>query len=86
MLNSVYKTGDDQQAAPTGPATALDRAEHQARVAAALDKLADDHRQVLLLRYFEGLSAEETGQRMGRSAGAVRKLAARALVELGKLL
>jgi RNA polymerase sigma-70 factor (ECF subfamily) len=74
------------QSAPTGPATALDRAEHRAKVAAALDGLSDDHRQVLLLRYFEGLSAEEAGKRMGRSAGAVRKLTARALSELGKLL
>src|SRR5262249_37877765 len=71
---------------PTGPATALDRAEHRDKVARALDVLTDEHRQVLLLRFFEGLSAEETGQRMNRSAGAVRKLTARALVELGKRL
>jgi len=71
---------------PTGPATAADRAEHRAKVVFALDAIENDHRQVLLLRYFEGLSAEETGQRMGRTAGAVRKLAARALVELGKRL
>ena len=30
--------------------------------------------------------AEETGQQMGRTAGAVRKLTARALVELGRQL
>jgi RNA polymerase sigma-70 factor (ECF subfamily) len=77
---------DQPPSAPTGPSTALARAEHRAKVAAALDALSEDHRQVLLLRYFEGLSAEETGQRMGRSAGAVRKLAARALTELGKLV
>jgi RNA polymerase sigma-70 factor (ECF subfamily) len=71
---------------PTGPSTALDRAEHRAKVARALDLLGDDHRQVLLLRYFEGLSADETGRLMGRTAGAVRKLAARALAELGKKL
>ncbi len=41
---------------------------------------------MLLLRYFEGLSAEEAGQRMNRTAGAIRNLAARALVELGKQL
>jgi RNA polymerase sigma-70 factor (ECF subfamily) len=77
---------DLPHSAPTGPVTALERAEHQSRVAQALDALEEDHRQVLLLRYFEGLSALETGQRMGRSAGAVRKLAARALAELGKHL
>jgi RNA polymerase sigma-70 factor (ECF subfamily) len=71
---------------PTGPISALDRVEHRQKVAAALDHLDDDHRQVLLFRYFEGLSAEETGARMNRTAGAVRKLTARALVELGKRL
>lgn len=71
---------------PTGPATALERAEHREKLVQALDRLGDDHRQVLLLRYFEGLSAEEAGERMGRSAGAVRKLTARALAELGREL
>jgi RNA polymerase sigma-70 factor (ECF subfamily) len=74
------------QSNPTGPITALDRAEHRETVARALDRLSEDHRQVLLLRYFEGLSAEETARLMGRSAGAVRKLTARALAELGKQL
>lgn len=69
---------------PTGPVTALDRAEHRAKVARALDDLDDDHRQVLLLRFFEGMSAEEAGARMGRSAGAVRSLTVRALAELGR--
>lgn len=71
---------------PSGPLTRLDRAEHRERVAKALEQLSDDHRQVLLLRFFEGLSAEEIGQRLQRSSGAVRKLAARALVELGRNL
>ena len=71
---------------PTGPSTAFERKEHRERVAKALDKLSDDHRQVLLLRFFEGLSADEASQLMGRTAGAVRKLTARALAELGKIL
>jgi RNA polymerase sigma-70 factor (ECF subfamily) len=70
----------------TGPSTALDRAEHREKVLRALDRLSDDHRQVLLLRYFESLTAGEAGQRMARSAGAVRKLTARALAELGDAL
>ena len=64
----------------------LDRSEFREKVAGALDRLEADHRDVLLLRFFEGLNCEETGERMGRSAGAVRKLAARALAELGRLL
>jgi RNA polymerase sigma-70 factor (ECF subfamily) len=72
------------RSAPTGPLTALGRAENRQQVEAALAKLSDEHREVLLLRYFEGLSAEEAGMRMNRSAGAIRNLAARALVELGR--
>ena len=71
---------------PAGPSTVLDRAEQRGKVSAALDQLDEDHRQVLLLRYFEGLSADEVGALMGRSAGAVRSLTARALTELGKRL
>jgi RNA polymerase sigma-70 factor (ECF subfamily) len=71
---------------PTGPGTALDRKEQREQLAQAMDQLADDHRQVLLLRFFQGLSADEVGALMNRSAGAVRKLTARALDELGKKL
>ena len=74
------------RSALTGPVTALHRVENRERVERALAQLSEEHRQVLLLRYFEGFSAEETGQRMNRTAGAVRNLAARALVELGKHL
>lgn len=71
---------------PTGPVTALARAENRERLHAALAKLSDEHREVILLRYFLGLSAEEAGERMHRSAGAIRNLLSRALVELGKHL
>jgi RNA polymerase sigma-70 factor (ECF subfamily) len=98
IIENRIRDGDDYFAAlkrqpvalprsdPTGPSTLLDRAEHRRKVADALDELSEDHRQVLLLRYFEGLSAEETGTLMGRSAGAVRNLTARALAELGERL
>lgn len=74
------------QSAPTGPVTALARAENRERLQAAIAQLSDEHREVILLRYFQGLSAEEAGERMQRSAGAVRNLLSRALVELGKQL
>ena len=70
----------------TGPVTAAARAEAHETLIKGLDALSEDHRMVLLLRYFEGLSAEEAGRRMGRTAGAVRKLTARALAELGERL
>jgi RNA polymerase sigma-70 factor (ECF subfamily) len=74
------------KSAPTGPLTALGRAENSERMERALSELSPEHREVLLLRYFEGLTAEEAGERMHRSAGAIRSLSARALVELGKRL
>lgn len=74
------------RSSPTGPVTALGRAENRQQIQAALEKLSDEHREVLLLRYFEGLSAEDAGARMNRSAGAIRNLAARALAELGQHL
>ena len=46
----------------------------------AYHALAPDHRRVLGLRQFEGLSAAETGARMGRSEAAVHSLYRRALV------
>ena len=70
----------------TGPTTALDRTLEREKLLVALDRLSEDHRTVLLLRYFEGLTAEEAGQRLERSAGAVRKLTVRALAELGDVL
>ncbi|MGN6135764.1 MAG: RNA polymerase sigma factor, partial [Aureliella sp.] len=72
------------RSAPTGPLTALDRAENRLRIESELENLSPEHREVILLRYFQGLSTEEAAQRMNRTAGAVRNLLARALVELGK--
>lgn len=86
-----YAAGKRQEqplphSAPTGPVTAFQRTENEQRIETALALLSDEHREVLLLRYFQGLTAEEVGERMHRSSGAVRSLAARALVELGKHL
>jgi RNA polymerase sigma-70 factor (ECF subfamily) len=56
--------------------------EASVRLASALARLPEDYRAVLMLRIFEGLSAEEVAQRMQRSAGAVRMLQMRALAAL----
>src|SRR5262249_3133052 len=53
-----------------------DAAEREAalRLAEIMARLPEDYRTVLLLRVFEGLSAEEVAQQMNRSEGAVRML------------
>ena len=62
-----------------GPLTRLEGAEESERLRAAFDRLSPDHRRVLGLRKFEGLSAAEAGLRLGRSEKAVHSLYRRAL-------
>lgn len=66
----------------TPPADALIRHEQQLLLAAALERLPDDYRQVIVLRHLEDLSHDEIAQRLGRNPGAVRMLWVRALARL----
>lgn len=68
------------------PADGLSTADDARRVRRALASLADDRRQVVVLRFVDGLSAREIGAVLGRSEGAVRVLQHRALRELAALL
>jgi RNA polymerase sigma-70 factor (ECF subfamily) len=63
---------------PTPSKDAVGR-EQDRRIWEAMDRLPEDYRQVLLLRFREGLPFEEIGRRMNRSANAVHKLWARAV-------
>jgi RNA polymerase sigma-70 factor, ECF subfamily len=68
--------------AQTSPSLAAIRKERSLLLADALARLADDYREVLILRHLEGLEFPEVAQRMNRSAGAVRVLWTRALKKL----
>ena len=70
---------------PTPSEVACER-EAAVHVADVLTRLPENYQQVLLLRLFEGLPAEEVAQRMGTSAGAVRMLQMRALEALRGLV
>ncbi len=65
------------------PSRAAVRAEDLSRLEAAIDSLADDQREALLLVRYEGLALAEAGKEMGRSPDAVRMLVSRAIVQLG---
>lgn len=56
--------------------------ENEVRLADTLAQLPADYREVIILRHIEGLAFEAVGQRMQRSAGAVRMLWLRALKQL----
>jgi len=69
----------DLPARTAGPATRVGAAETRRDLERAFQALSGEHRRVLALRQFEGLSAAEAAARMGRSETAVHSLFRRAL-------
>jgi DNA-directed RNA polymerase specialized sigma24 family protein len=53
---------------------------------AALQQLASDQREVLLLRMFGGLTAPEVAAALGKTTGAVKALQHRGLASLARAL
>lgn len=67
------------------PSSIIRGREDQGRVTVALELLRPDQKEVLLLRN-DGLTFEEIGRRIGKSADATRMLWGRSVLSLGKLL
>ncbi|MBL8733945.1 MAG: sigma-70 family RNA polymerase sigma factor [Planctomycetes bacterium] len=70
----------------SGPVTNADRKDRLLLLDEALQRLTEDHREVILLMKIEGLSAREVGERMERSENAVHLLLSRALKRLAEEL
>lgn len=68
------------------PARLVGVADEARRLRSAVSRLSDDRRQVIVLRFVDGLSAREIGVVLGRSEGAVRVLQHRALRDLAATL
>jgi RNA polymerase sigma-70 factor (ECF subfamily) len=68
------------------PSQRLDREELARRVQAALARLAESDRDMLLMRNYEGLSYQEVADIMGIDPTAARKRHGRALIRLHRLL
>lgn len=56
------------------------------RVSRALGQLTPEQRQVIELRFFGGLTSEETGQVLNKKSGAVRQMQSSALKTLRNIL
>jgi RNA polymerase sigma-70 factor (ECF subfamily) len=90
QLSRELSLGRAGQAAPAGqlaaraptPSVQVMADEQLQRLRDTIARLPDDHRQVMALRYHEGLSFEEVGRRLGRSADAARMLWVRAVERL----
>lgn len=65
-----------------GPEEHVLRNDQAAEVWSLMDKLSPQHREILTLRIAVGMSAEETAQALGMTAGAVRVAQHRALGRL----
>ena len=68
------------------PSQHASRREQVVLLAAALGRLPEDYREVIILRHLEGLTFREVAERMGRSENGVQKLWVRALANLHRLL
>ena len=69
-----------------GPSSHLEEAERDAQIQDALDRLAPDHRAVVVLKEFEGMPYEEIAETLGIPIGTVRSRLHRARGELKHLL
>jgi RNA polymerase sigma factor (sigma-70 family) len=60
--------------------------EEHREVFAALRQLPDRQREALVLRFYLGVTEEETARAMGISRGTVKSSTSRALAALGRML
>ena len=70
----------------TTPSRAAVREERRRRLREAVASLPDEHREVLRLRYGEGLSAKEVARRLDMTDVATRVLLSRLVRRLQELL
>jgi RNA polymerase sigma-70 factor (sigma-E family) len=75
----------DLGTARSAESLAIMSAEHRA-VVAALAELPDRQREVLVLRYYGGLSEAEIAEATGLSKGTVKSTASRAIAKLGRAM
>jgi len=73
-------------AVQNSPSQEASRREQAVLLADTLGQLPEDYREVLILRHLEELTFPEVAERMGRSVDSVKKLWARALDRLRRIL
>ena len=75
-----------QVSQPDGFTEELFMQEKALYVRRALWKLTDLQQQVIVLRYLEGLSNQETAEIMGKTVGSVKALQHRAMASIRRIL
>ena len=83
VRRNMRETNDLQSATETTAAGVdLEDVERRARLFRAVDKLPDDQRRVIVLRFAEEKSIREIADELGRSEGAIKQLQFRGLENL----
>ena len=77
-LDDVLERPDERR----GPAELMETAVEQEAIRSALGELTPDQREVIVYRFFAGLSPREIGLLLDRSEGSIRALQFRALQTL----
>jgi RNA polymerase sigma-70 factor, ECF subfamily len=80
-LGEAYEASDDHS-----PTRQAERQQTRDQLAAALDQLTEDQRQVILLKFVEAMSNAEVAAILGKGEGSVKSLQHRALAALRKVL
>jgi RNA polymerase sigma-70 factor (ECF subfamily) len=70
----------------TAPQKAAEQALDQRRLAAAINRLTEDQRQVIILKFIEGWDNAEVARILDKSVGSVKSLQHRALAALRRNL
>ena len=79
----MRETNDQETAADSTSAQVdLEEVERRGRLFRAVDKLPDDQRRVIVLRFAEEKSIREIADELGRSEGAIKQLQFRGLDNL----
>lgn len=86
--------GDTQQpglinllvASMTTPSKAFSRNAREAQLLAALEKLPEQQREALRLRYIENMPSKQIAERLGKSDASIRVMLTRSLKKLQELL
>lgn len=73
-------------ASMTSASQAFSRDQRQMKLLTALEKLPEDHREALRLRYLENLPSKDIAEKLGKSDGAVRVMLTRSLAKLQQIL
>ncbi|MEQ1566056.1 MAG: RNA polymerase sigma factor [Myxococcota bacterium] len=82
ILETVPRPSDDGN----DPIDSVFQGEQQERILAAIDQLSEDHREILMLRYYSDLSYAEISDTLGIKLGTVMSRLSRARGQLVEVL